>query len=81
MSQPPPLTKPLLTVQDIEEYPIYGNAFHDSCLFAALDEIIQDLTQPHEMRVAAYIKLGDIVGEETDMNGIDEQIQSYIDGI
>ncbi len=81
MSRPPALTNPLVTVSDIKEHPIYGNAFHDSCLFTALDQIITNVMQPHEMRVAAYIKLGDVVGEETDLNNIDDQIELYINSL
>ncbi len=56
----------MMTVTEIEDAPVAGNAHDDLSLWGSLDRIILDDSQPLAVRYAASRKVSDITGETYD---------------
>ena len=68
----------LNTVQQIEEFPIYGNHYMDHILWSELDKIILDASKDMGLRSAASKKVYSIIGSVILPMSDKERVQKHV---
>lgn len=67
-----------MTIQEILDHQIYGNAYHDMDLWTRCEKIALDESNPIELRAAAVRKIDKIVGDEPSVGTNEQVVEKYV---